>query len=152
MSRNKKLSKSFTPVYNRARPGNSRSIQAKQHKGKGLFCTKKPPKAEDIDNENTHYQRAHVKNIKMAFYSKKAEHSSNLCFMQSIDDKAYLRPGTSEGFMNARNQRIFIVNDVNRARQLSKYDWPQRLVYQLLGHIVSLANHLLCPKKARNSL
>ena len=151
MSRNKKLIKSCTTVYNRARPKNARSIQAKQHKGKGLFCTKKPLKAEDIDNENTHYQRAHVKNIKMAFYSKKAEHSSNLCFMQSIDDRAYLRPRTSEGFMNARNQRIFTVNDVNRARQLPKYDRPQRLVYQTLGHIVSLANHLLCPKKARNS-
>ena len=67
MSRNKKLIKSSTTVCNRARPKNARSIQAKQHKGKGLFCTKKPPKAEDIDNENTHYQMAHVKTLRWHF-------------------------------------------------------------------------------------
>ena len=40
---------------------------------KGLFCTKKKPlKAEDIDNENTQYQRVNVKNIKQFFFGRKA--------------------------------------------------------------------------------
>jgi hypothetical protein len=32
------------------------------HLGKGLWCSKKP-KTEDNENEDTHHQRAHVKNI-----------------------------------------------------------------------------------------
>ena len=66
--RGKKLIKSATTVYNRARPRNKRSLQAKRHCGKGLFCWKKPPKGEENTNENTHYQRAHVKNIKRRFW------------------------------------------------------------------------------------
>jgi hypothetical protein len=53
----KKMIKYATTVYNRCKPKNKRSIQAKKHIGKGLMCFKKPPKAEDKDNENTHYQR-----------------------------------------------------------------------------------------------
>ena len=30
----------------------------------GLFCTKKPPKSSDNDNEIIHHQRAHKKNIR----------------------------------------------------------------------------------------
>ena len=52
--RGKKLIKSATTVYNRARPRNKRSFQAKRHCGKGLFCWKKPPKGEENTNENTH--------------------------------------------------------------------------------------------------
>jgi len=53
--RGKKLIRSATTVYNRARPRNKRSLQAKRHTGKGLFCWKKPPKGEEKSNENTHY-------------------------------------------------------------------------------------------------
>ena len=133
MSVNKRFIKSATTVFNRSKPRNSRSIQSKKHKGKGLFCMKKPPKAEDVDNENTHYQRAHVKNIKMDFFSKAKEATRRYCFMKSIDDKAYLRPGTSEGFQNTRNQRILTSSEVQKARELPKYDWPEKLVYQTPG-------------------
>lgn len=132
-SKNKKLIKSATTVYNRCKPRSSRSIQAKRHRGKGLFCTKKPPKAEDIDNENTHYQRAHVKNVKFSFFGKENVENSHLCFMRSIDDKAYLRPGTSEGFQNTRNQKILTLTDVEKAKQLPKYDWPEKMIYQTPG-------------------
>ena len=126
----KQTIKSATTVYNRSKP---RYLQAKRHRGKSLFCCKKPPKAEDIDNENTHYQRAHVKNVKITFFGKESEESSKLCFMRSIDDKAYLRPGTSEGFSNTRNQRILTTTDVDKARAPPKYDWPEKLVYQTPG-------------------
>lgn len=46
-----------------------------------------------------------------------------------MDDKAYLRPGTSEGFSKVRNSRILTVSASDRARKLPKYDWPERLVY-----------------------
>lgn len=59
-ARNKTPIKSAITAWNRSKPRNLRSLQSKRHKGSGLFCTKKPPKAQDENNENTHYQRAHV--------------------------------------------------------------------------------------------
>ena len=38
----KKQIRSATTVWHRSAPRNKRSIQAKRHKFKGLFCTKKP--------------------------------------------------------------------------------------------------------------
>ena len=77
-------------MYNRSRPNNIRSNAAKQHKGKWLFCCKKPPKTEDNSVETTHHQQAHVKNAKFELAMQSAD-SSLIC---SMDDKAYLRPGT----------------------------------------------------------
>ena len=53
--------------------------------------------------------------------------------MRSTDDKAYLRPGTSEGFDKARNLRILILSDHTKARKLPKYDWPEQMVYVTPG-------------------
>ena len=86
----KKLIKSATTAYNRARPANKRSIQAKRHKGKGLFCFKKPPKAEDNQNECTHHQRSHVKNIKRFLFSSRVGDQCKFALAKSSDDKAYL--------------------------------------------------------------
>lgn len=89
----KKMIKSATTPWNRSRPKNKRSRQAKLHLGKGLFCTKKPPKAEDCDNENTHHQRSHCKNVREFLFSD--TNNKKFAFMKSKDDKAYIRPGTS---------------------------------------------------------
>ena len=131
--RGKKLIKSATTVYNRARPRNKRSLQAKRHCGKGLFCWKKPPKGEENTNENTHCQRAHVKNIKRRFWGARNSSARKFCFMRSTDDKAYLRPGTSEGFDKARNLRILTISDHSKARKLPEYDWPEKMVYVTPG-------------------
>jgi hypothetical protein len=101
----KKMIKSATTVYNRCKPKNKRSIQAKKHIGKGLMCFKKPPKAEDKDNENTHYQRAHVKNIKMSLISESAGTIKDYSLLHSMDDKAYLHPGTGEGFLQLQKRQ-----------------------------------------------
>ena len=63
ISRGLKPIKSATTVFNRARPRNRKSAQAKRHLGLGLFCTKKPPKLQENDNILTHYQRAFKKGI-----------------------------------------------------------------------------------------
>ena len=49
--------------------------------------------------------------------------------MRSIDDKAYLRPGTSEGFSKTRNSRILTMSTEAKARKLPKYDWPESQMY-----------------------
>ena len=142
LQRGKQAIRSANTVYNRSRPRNIRSLQARRHCGKGLFCFKKPPKAEDNDNENTHFQRGHIKNIKLSFFSNNVDtQTRNCCFMRSTDDKAYLRPGTSEGFEKSRNVRILTLTNVNRARALPKYDWPEKLVY------ITPAAHRIFTKK-----
>jgi len=61
--------------------------------GKGLFCSKKPPKTDNGDNILTHHQRKHVELAKFHLFS-----SSEMCKFGldiSFDDKAYIRPETS---------------------------------------------------------
>jgi len=71
--------KSAITAWNRSRASNSRSIQSPRHRDNALFCIKKTPKTEDQMNENAHYQRAHVRNIKTIFYgSATPEHIREL--------------------------------------------------------------------------
>ena len=90
------------------------------------MCFKKPPKAEDSQNENAHYQRAHAKNIKMAVFSKAAGVVNISPSFIAWKIKHIFIPGTSEGFSGARNQAILTLSDINRARKLPKYDWPEK--------------------------
>ena len=92
--RNLPILKSTTTVYNRSRAKNKRSIEAKNHLGRGLFCCKKPPKSEERSNLLTHYCRAFKKNVIRSLCSED-DHSSTL--VRSYDDKAYLCPETSTG-------------------------------------------------------
>lgn len=129
LQKGKKLIKSATTAWNRSKPRNKRSHQAKKHIGKSLFCTKKPPKTEDKHNVNTHHQRAHVRNVQRFLFSDKTKSNRKYCFAQSCDDKAYLRPGTSEGFEKTRNVKILTLAREG-ARQLPKYDWLEKMMYQ----------------------
>ena len=45
---------------------------------------KNPPKAEDESNENTLYQRAHIDNSKMNFFSLRNEEPKDLCMIESM--------------------------------------------------------------------
>ncbi len=117
--------RSATTVYNRARPRNKRSKQAKNHTGLGLFCTKKPPKSEGNDNELTHFQKAHKKLISLSLFGND---NGKYVFLTSDDDKAYLCPGTSTGFRNTRNTKIFQPTDQSKARVLPKYDFPNSVL------------------------
>ena len=102
--RGKKPIKSSITAWNRSQPRNKRSKQAKRHLGKGFFCTKKPPKAEEKDNVNTHHQRSHIKNVQLGLFSD--PNVRKYSYVHSMDDKAYVRPGASEGFEKTRNVRI----------------------------------------------
>ena len=96
---------SATTVYNRSKPVNVRSKAAKQHLGNWLFCCKKPPKTEDDSVETTHHQRAHVQNAKMEL-AMQSPTSGLVC---SMDNKAYLRPGTDGKFNNIFIKLLFKV-------------------------------------------
>ncbi len=57
---------------------------------------------------------------------------AKFAYVVSEDDKAYVRPGTSEGFEKTRNIRILSTSNSN-ARKLPKYDWPEKQMYQTPG-------------------
>ena len=122
--------RSATSIWNLSKPRNRRSVQAKLYRGSGMFCTKVPYKAGDTFDENTHHRRAFKKNIRDFFFSERAKANKKYCLMRSIDDKAYLRPGTSEGFNSVRNKRILTPAASEKMRKLPKYDWPIKKVYQ----------------------
>jgi hypothetical protein len=105
----KKEIKSASTAWNRSAPCNKRSRQVKLHCGNELFCTKKPPKAEDNDNRNTHHQRCHIKNVQLQLFNDQSE--AKFAYLHSMDDKAYVRPGTSEGFEKTKNVMILTACD-----------------------------------------
>ena len=74
MKRCKKLIKSATTIGNRGKPKNIRSIAAKSHIGKWLWCSKKPPKTEDHDTVSTYHQHAHVFNAKLTIVTGTTEY------------------------------------------------------------------------------
>ena len=118
--------KSAITAWNRSWPKNKRSTQAKRQRGKMLFCTRKPPKTEHSLNESTHYQRAHKKNVIRRFFSTVVNENRKYCLARMIDDKAYIRPGTSEGFEKVRNKRILVPVAEDKMWKLPKYDWPEK--------------------------
>ena len=120
------LIRSATTAYNRSRPKNKRSFQAKKHLGLGLFCCKKPPEAEDNSGILTHYCRAQKKNIIRSLNA--APLDPNFTLYRSYDDKAYLCPGTGTGMMSARSQKVYQPTDPALARKLPKYDFPESMV------------------------
>ena len=119
--RGKRLIKSATTVLNRGRPKNLSSRQAKLHLGKWLFCAKKPPKTEYEANECTNHQRKHVKNAKLSLFDKDG-------LVLSMDDKAYLRPGTDVGVRNVKAGRIY-VSDPEKQRKLPQHDFSNPQVH-----------------------
>ena len=66
----------------------------------------------------------------MTLFSETSNESKHYSFLHSIDDKAYIHPGTSEGFSSARNIKTLSLDVATKAKKLPKYDWPQALVYQ----------------------
>ena len=90
---------------------------------------KKLLKPDDSHTVTTHHQRAHVKNVQRFLFSSKTKDDRKYCFAQSCDDIAYLRPSTPEGFEKTRNVRILTLA-CEGAKQLPKYDWPERMMYQ----------------------
>ena len=97
LSRGLKPIKSATTVYNRARPRNRRSLQAKRHLGRGLVCSKKPPKLQETDNILTHHQRAFKKGILIRQINESQAVGADYNLFISRDDKVYICPGTSTG-------------------------------------------------------
>ena len=139
IKRGKKLIKSATTVANRGKPKNVRSIAAKAHIGKWLWCAKKPPKTEDHDTVSTHHQRAHVLNAKLTMFSESQKKHS---LVVSMDDKAYLRPGTDVGARNTKAGVIYDVCDPNEQKKLPQHDFNNPEVNQTPASFRLIKQHI----------
>lgn len=94
------------------KPRNKRSIQRKQYRGKNLHCHRKPQKKMSEEHINVHYNRAHIKYYTtMLFSSQRTAQFSKYAIRRCIDDKAYLRCSTSEGFGRPSNIPIAPVDN-----------------------------------------
>ena len=81
----------------------------------------------DNETELTHHQRAHVRNAIEDFCQN--EDDRKYALIKSMDDKAYVRPGTSVGLRDVKRGGIFQPCDSEVARKLPKYDWVNEEVY-----------------------
>ena len=89
--------------------------KAKRTQTKTLTTNKHPSKKDD------------------SVWGSRNSSARKFCFISITDNKAYLRPGTFEGFDKARNLRILTLSDHSKARKLPKYDWPENMVYVTPG-------------------
>ena len=123
----KKPLRAVSTVLAHGKPKRKDSIQAKRHLGQSLFCCRKPPKTEDNETELTHHQRAHVRNAIEDFCHNEDDRKYTL--IKSMDDKAYVHPGTSVVLRDVKQGGIFQPCDSEVARKLLKYNWVNEEVY-----------------------
>ena len=122
--------RSTTAIWNWSKPTRLGNIQPSQDLGKGLWSCKKPPKADDLDNENTHHQHSYIKNMKRFLFSSKVpQNAQGFAMIESRDDHAFLCPGTSVGIEGSRTQKILTLVGEENTRVLPKYDLPESKMY-----------------------
>ena len=67
--------------------------------------------------------------MKHFFFSNASDAERNHALIESRDDHAFLRPGTSVGFQGSRTQKVTTPVDPEKQRQLPKYDFPEAKMY-----------------------
>lgn len=117
--------KSYETARSWGKSRRSRSIQSVQHRGRSLWSYCRPQKRYTDRHINTHYNRAHIK-----MYTRKV-FSYNTCLKKftirrCIDDKAYLRCGTSEGFSRPKHMPLSLVEE---SPELPAYDFAESVGY-----------------------
>ena len=75
--------------------------------GRYMFTCKKPEKTLEDIHIDTHYQRAHVKMVRVAVYGD-ASPARSFTLDISMDDKATLKAGTDVGWQGTRGGGIFM--------------------------------------------
>lgn len=95
----KKLIRGRETVRSLGKYCNRRSSLAKQHKGKNLLAHLRPQKKCITERHiNIHYNRAHIKSYTRFAFSNSIRNRQPYLVRRAIDDSAYVRCGTSEGF------------------------------------------------------
>ena len=121
----KRLIKLYETIRSWGKPKNKRSIQSLQHRGKGLSSHRKPQKKYPGAHVNIHYNRAYIKHYTRLIFSNKTKNKyRHYSLRRCIDDKAYLRCGTSEGFSRPKHVPVMLKSEQT---ELPSYDFPENL-------------------------
>lgn len=128
--------KSLETVRSWGRPRNKASRQAKQHRGQNLWSHVRSQKKAAPRNINIHYNRCHIKNYSRLAFGK-AFDNKKYVIRRAIDDKAYVRCGTSEGF----SRPLHTVQLTSAPFHLSSSDYPDPVGYVSSG-VVLLVNDM----------
>ena len=106
---NCRLIKSKETVRSFDKPRNRRSRQAKQHSGKRVWSFTRSEKKQSSNRHiHIHYNRAHVKKYTRLLFRKESRHL-NRGLRIAIEDKAYLKCGTREGFSRPLHKPVQII-------------------------------------------
>ena len=133
------LSKETVRSWGKCR--NKRSRQSKQHRGLNLWAHLRAEKKQQNKHINIHYNRAHIKSYtRFAFGRSSVVHGKNLVIRRAIDDKAYIRCGTSEGFCRPPHTPVLINTDPNSQFKLPTADYPDPVGYVSPGVILLVNN------------
>ena len=134
------LSKETVRSWGKCR--NKRSRQSKQHRGLNLWAHLRAEKKQQDKHINIHYNRAHVKNYtRFSFSRSSVVHGKNLVVRRAIDDKAYIRCGTSEGFCRPLHTPVQMNTGPDSHFQLPTADYPDPVGYVSPG-VVLLVNNM----------
>lgn len=122
----KRLIKSSETLRSWGRCGSKRSRQAKQHRSRNLWSHVRSQKTFKQRHVNIHYSRAHIKNYTRLAFGDHMNCHCDLVGRRAIDDKAYVRCGTSEGF--SRHVHCPLQNS-DTPFDLPSSDYPDSVVY-----------------------
>ena len=132
------LIKNLETVRSWGKPKNKRSRQAQQHRGRGLWKSKRAEKERADRHVNIHFNRAHVKNYTRLIFKKNSPYK-RFSVRRAMDDKAYLRCGTSEGFGRPIHTPVQLSGE-NLQFKLPSSDYPQECGYVSPGVILLVNN------------
>ena len=138
---NLRLIKSKETVRAFGKPRNRRSRQAKQQRGKSLWSliTCRSEKKDPTRHINVHYNRAHIKNYTRLAFANDSLYKGRV-LRRAIDDKAYLRCNTSEGFSRPLHKPLQHVDEALKF-QLPASDYPDKFGYVAPG-VILLVNSM----------
>lgn len=124
-----KVIKSQETVRSWGKARNKRTRQATQHRGSNLWARQKPQKIY----LNIHYNRAHIKYYtRMIFGHATRDKFKQHTIRRAMDDKAYIRCGTSEGFSRPMVKPLVpTLKSENVA--IPCYDFPDKVGYVAPG-------------------
>lgn len=132
------LIRSRETVRSWGKPRNKRSRQAMQHRGEGLWKTRRSEKKLSDRHVNIHYNRAHIKNYTRLIFKNDSPYRK-FAVRRAMDDKAYLRCGTSEGFSRPIHTP-FQISSESLQFKLPSSDYPQDSGYVSPGVILLVNN------------
>lgn len=117
---------------------NKRSIEAKQHRGKNLWSFARSQKNLKTSHVNIHYNLAHIKNYTRLAFGESFKKYRDLSVRRALDDKAYVRCGTSEVFSRPLNRPLQVTES---HFQLPSSDYPDTVGYVSPG-VILLVNDM----------